>query len=262
VSAFLSVGVDGAGNVYPATLTAYPAAAASGAGANLTIAPQAATTTGASGSVVINVSAEASGTTEAGLIFERASTPLVKIQGLVSSATTYWSIYPGGVVPGTSNYQLAGSASGTVLFLNASTTVYMSVAGTPYVTLTASNIAITAPIGGGSSLPLQVQDNNQTLAASGTTTLSAANQAKPSITFAAVTLTGAATFAFGNIGGAAGTSSAIFYLDISGINAASLATYGLTLSNGTGTITLTSTQIAAAGGLILVKCNANAITIG
>jgi len=44
--------------------------------------------------------------------------------------------------------------------------------------------------------------------------------------------------------------------------AASLATYGLTLTNGTGTITLTSTQIAAAGGLIIVKCNANAITIG
>jgi hypothetical protein len=78
VSAFISVGVDGAGNVYPATLTAFPATAASGAGANLTIDTQAAVT-GAAGSLVVNVPAPASGIVEAGIVVERAGTQIFQL---------------------------------------------------------------------------------------------------------------------------------------------------------------------------------------
>jgi hypothetical protein len=274
MSAFLSVGVDGAGNVYPAAFTAYPATAASGAGANFTWNTQAAAS-GAAASWTLNVPAPASGTAEAAFNFERAGTSLVKLQAAIG-LPTYWALFGGGVTPNATNYMVAGDSANSTVYLNAATTAYIAIGGTPQATFqngtlvlaaaamssSAGVFGITTPFGGATSLPFKYQDNNQTLATSGTTTLSAANQAKPSITIAAVTLTGAATFAFGNIGGAVGTSSAIFFLDISGINAASLATYGLTLTNGTGTITLTSTQIAAAGGLIIVKCNANAITIG
>jgi hypothetical protein len=258
MSAFLSVGVDGAGNVYPATLTAYPATAASGVGANLTLDAQNAAT-GVGGNVVLN---GGTGTTTPGYtIFQSGGSQIGSIQEEVGTATQFDLYLTGSTAPSASNPALSCTASTTVV--NASSIIYFQIGrATTYIELTSSVVQFAVPIQGGISNPLRVVDASITLATSGTTTISAGQKLSPSLTIAAVTLVGAATLAFGNIGGAVGTSSAIFFLDISGINASSLATYGLTLTNGTGTITLTSTQIAAAGGLIIVKCNTNAITIG
>ena len=259
MSAFISVGVDGAGNVYPATLTAYPATAASGAGANLTIAPQAAAT-GASGSVVVNVAAPASGTVEAGIFFERGGTKLLSLQPYISLPTTYAALYGGGVAPTANNYFFAGSADGTACVFNATTLVTFAInAGTVFslgstgLTMAASKgIAMTGGgIGGSSGTPFVLVNSSVTLGTSGTTSITAAQQGSPNLTIAAVTLTGAAVLDFGNVTGN-------FQVNIVGVNAASFASHGLSFKNGTTTTALPSTALTD-GGLVVVRCDTNAI---
>jgi hypothetical protein len=257
MSAFLSVGVDGAGNVYPSTLTAYPATDASGAGANLTIAAQAGSS-GAGGNIVLN--GGAAGTTTPGYtIFQSGGQQIGSIQEEVGSPTQYDLYLTGSTAPAASNPALSCTPSTTIL--NGFSTISFQISrNTAYAQMTGGFVQFGVPVQGGLSQPFRLTDAAITLATSGTTTISSTQKLLPSLTIAAVTLVGAATLAFGNVGGAVGANSAIYFLDISGINAASLANFGLTLTNGTGTVTLNSTQIQ--NGVIVVKCNTNAITIG
>jgi len=103
MSSFYSVGVDASGNVFPATLTAYPATAVSGAGANTTFVSQTGAT-GASGSFIFNVPAPASGTAEAGIQLKRGSTVLGTWQPVIGSVTTITALYGGNVPPSATNY--------------------------------------------------------------------------------------------------------------------------------------------------------------
>jgi uncharacterized membrane protein YdjX (TVP38/TMEM64 family) len=77
------------------------------------------------------------------------------------------------------------------------------------------------------------------------------SRAPPISPIAAVTLTGAATLDFGNVTGN-------FQVNIVGINAASFASFGLSLKNGTTTTALPSTALSN-GGLVIVRCDPNAI---
>jgi hypothetical protein len=257
MSSFFSVGVDAAGNVFPATLTAYPAAAVSGAGANTTFVSQAATTTGASGSFIFNVPAPASGTAEAGISLKRVSTTLGTWQPLIGSTSTYSAFYGGGVTPSSSNYSIGISSDGTSVVFNPSSSTSMFVANTSVATFasTQNTFRVTssflAALQGGSGDPLTFANSAVTLATSGTTSLSAAQQGTPNLTVAAVTLTGAAVLDFGNVTGN-------FQVNIVGVNAASFGTFGLSLKNGTTTTALPSTALSN-GGLVIVRCDPNAI---
>jgi len=255
MSSFFSVGVDASGNVFPAVLTAYPATAVSGAGANTTFVSQTGAT-GASGSFIFNVPAPASGTAEAGIVLKRGSTLLNTWQPLVTAGTTYSAFYAGGVTPSATNYSIAMSVDGTSTILNTSSTVNMNVSGTSVMTFaTAANIFRTTStflglIQGSSGSPLTFANSTVTLT-SNAATLSAAQQSTPNLTVAAVTLTGAATLDFGNVTGN-------FQVNIVGINAASFASFGLSLKNGTTTTALPSTALSN-GGLVIVRCDPNAI---
>jgi hypothetical protein len=233
-------------------------AAVSGAGANLTIAPQAATTTGASGSVVVNVSAPASGTAEAGFVFERVGTKLGIWQPLIGNTTTYNALYGGSVTPSASNASYFWSIDSLFSSVNAGTQVSFQVGGTSQVTITSgfftvANTAISqivqlqSPTTG---LPFRFSNSAVTLT-SNAATLSVAQQQTPNLTVAAVTLTGAGLIDFGNVTGN-------FQVNILGVNAASFATFGLSFKNGTTTTALPSTALTN-GGLVIVRCDPNAI---
>jgi hypothetical protein len=79
-------------------------AATSGAGTNMTIAPQAATTTGASGNLVVNLSPPASGTTEAYFEVVRSGTLLAAIG--TSNGATSGTLWLSQVTPSNVNFQL------------------------------------------------------------------------------------------------------------------------------------------------------------
>jgi hypothetical protein len=249
MSSFFSVGVDASGNVFPATLTAYPAAAVSGAGANITIAPQAATTTGASGSVIVNVAAPASGTIEAGLSLGRSGTQFLRVQTLVG-APSVAALYAGTTTPTATNYSLYMSTDQSTTVVGAGTTVYLGISGSVKLTATSTGIAFSVPVSGVSGSPFQLGNSAVTLT-SNAATLSAAQQGTPNLTVAAVTLTGAAVLDFGNVTGN-------FQVNIVGVNAASFASFGLSLKNGTTTTALPSTALTN-GGLVIVRCDPNAI---
>jgi hypothetical protein len=249
-------GITYLGTILPASLTwgaavAAPTiqqtAAVSGAGANMTIAPQAATTTGASGSLVLGITAPASGTAEGGLVLKRGSTTLATWQPFVSGPTTYSSFYAGGVTPGASNYGFLLAADGTVLNLNASTSVTILVGATSLAAFTTTTttlrtgiVTILGSIGNTVAPGIQFTSSAVTLATSGTTTLTSAQTGTPNLTPAVVTLTGNATLA---IGGTIGT----FWLDLSNVT---YAGFSLTLTNGAGTVVVPT----GSNGIITVKC--------
>jgi hypothetical protein len=248
VSAFISVGVDGAGNVYPATLTAFPATAASGAGANLTIDTQAAVT-GAAGSLVVNVPAPASGIVEAGIVVERAGTQIFQLAA-VSGYPTYGVLSLGSGSPSATSVNGNGtlmninfpSSGGSCTLVGGAVNVWVG---------TTSNFALYQPLNGASATPFVFGNSAVTLGTSGTTSITAAQQGTPNLTIAAVTLTGAAVLDFGNIKGN-------YQVNILGVNAGSFASYGLSLKNGTTTTALPSTALSN-GGLVVVRCDTNAI---
>jgi hypothetical protein len=247
------------------------AAAVSGAGANITIAPQAATTTGASGSVVVNVAAPAGATTtEAAFGFERGGTVLGRIQGFIGFPTTIGALYAGGVSPSGSNFALGWSVDGTSLSFNAATSMFFDVGGVSKLSLLTGSLTLASgcqliasssgivnagsfsqsgTVVGASGAPFVFGNSAVTLATSGTTSLSAAQQQTPNLTVAAVTLVGAAVLDFGNVTGN-------FQLNIVGVNAASFASFGLSLKNGTTTTALPSTALTN-GGLVIVRCDPN-----
>jgi hypothetical protein len=256
MSSFFSVGVDASGNVFPATLTAYPAAAVSGAGANMTIAPQAATTTGASGSLVVNVGAPASGTAEAAIVLDRGGTALGRWQPLIGNPTTYSAIYGGSVTPSASNASISLAIDNSYVTLNASTQVgffigntSVAVATTGAFTLAATTAFHTNNLSANSGS--FAFGNSAVTLTSNSATLSGVQQLTPNLTVAAVTLTAAGLIDFGNVTGN-------FQLNIVGINAASFASFGLSLKNGTTTTALPSTALSN-GGLVIVRCDTNAI---
>jgi hypothetical protein len=230
-------------------------AAASGAGQNFTIAPQSATTTGASGSLVLNVAAPASGTTEAGYVLERAGTTLMTIARYGGAPSLgIWAP----AIPSTTNYSLL-LASGFSEFNVPSSVGVMGFGmnNNVYLQVSPNGLSGSTTSEWANNSPLLFQDSSVTLATSGTTSLTTTQQANPTITIATVTLTGAATLAIGNVGGAVGTSSAEYDVDISRVT---LAGNTLTLTNGSASVVLT-TGLANAMPSFRIKCNTNAIQI-
>jgi hypothetical protein len=231
------------------------AAAVSGAGANITIAPQAATTTGASGSVVVNAAAPAGATTtEAGIQLNRAGTK-IGIWSCLPGFSTFGGIFAGGITPTNVNALIQYTIDSQSIWVTGQSSVTLRVGGNSILSLgvnTASSIAgvpwgIPGGLGGISAAPFNFTNSAVTLATSGTTSLSSAQQGTPNITVAAVTLVGAATLAFGNVTGT-------FWLDLSAVTYAGSA---ITLTNGTGTAALpVGTQF------VTVKCtNPNLIVV-
>jgi hypothetical protein len=220
------------------------AAAASGAGANMTLAPQAATTTGASGSLIVNVAIPASGTAEAGISLKRGSTVLGTWQGLINLPSTYTALYGGGVTPSGTNYGLFVSADGGTAGVNSTGNVYLETSGLPRLSVTAGSVTanvlfICGTLSGTTAAPFFFGNSAVTLATSGTTTLTTTQQGFPNITPAVVTLVGNATLAFGGVVGN-------FWLDLSNVT---YAGFTLTLTNGAGTVALPT----GAKGLWTVK---------
>ena len=112
-----------------------------GTGANLTIAPQGANTAGASGSVVVNIQAPASGTAEAGINLQRATTSFGWIQPLVSTPTSI-AIY-GPVAPSATNYAL--NASSTITNISGPSTLQLNIANTLIVQMTSGSFSFIVP---------------------------------------------------------------------------------------------------------------------
>jgi hypothetical protein len=242
MSSFFSVGVDASGNVFPATLTAYPAAAVSGAGASITIAPQAATTTGSSGHLLVNLSPPAGATTaESYLIVQRAGSQRVSIGNSIGGGNSA-GMFAGG---GGAFPILTFDTSGNNVFLEGQSSVNFNIGTSTYMQVSAAGIG-----GWVTNIPFKFANTAITLT-SNAATITATQAANPNLTVAAVTLTAAGLIDFGNVTGN-------FQLNIVGINAASFASFGLSLKNGTTTTALPSTALSN-GGLVIVRCDPNAI---
>jgi hypothetical protein len=112
-----------------------------GPGANMTIAPQAATSSGASGSLVVNVAAPGSGATEAGIQFQRGGTGLLTIQAQVGLPGT-GAIYGGGVTPSSSNYGFYCAAAGNNTGLNSTSLLGLNVNGSGILTMSATQVVV------------------------------------------------------------------------------------------------------------------------
>lgn len=135
------------------------AAASSGAGADILVKPQAATTTGASGNLTVNVSAPASGTTEAGFKLERAGTFLA-LMSRDPSFSSYTDLWMGDALsPGANNYAL--TSSGSVTALNSTGDTIIGVNGTTIAMATSAGFTVpantqlgsnTTSFGGGSTV--------------------------------------------------------------------------------------------------------------
>ena len=135
------------------------AAASSGAGADILVKPQAATTSGASGNLTINVSAPASGTTEAGFKLERAGTFLA-LMSRDASFSSFTDLWMGDALsPGANNYAL--SSSGSITALNSTGDTILGVNGTTIAMATSAGFTVpantqlgsnTTSFGGGSTV--------------------------------------------------------------------------------------------------------------
>jgi hypothetical protein len=132
------------------TYTISQPAASSGAGANLTISPQAATSTGASGSLVVALSAPASGTAEAALEVTRGGT-LVAALGQTPSQPTLGTLWLGNSAPTTSNYAITSTNANT--YVNGVTTTNLQVNGTTYLQVASGVVSLD----GSSGFTLQFQ---------------------------------------------------------------------------------------------------------
>ena len=141
-----SIPIAATGNILTwATATTAPGithtAAVSGAGANMTITPQTATSTGTSGSVIIALGVPASGATEATFSITRGGTPYLKTQGLIGAATTNVALY-GNVTPSATNFLLQGAINNASAQLNSSNSTALCLGGNAYLTLNASDILL------------------------------------------------------------------------------------------------------------------------
>jgi hypothetical protein len=246
-----SVGVDGSGNITPNTLawaagatspTIKQTAAVSGAGQSMLLAPQAATTSGASGNLIINVGAPASGTTEAGLVFERNLTALAYL-GAPNGISTAVQLSLGyGTGANTGAFLLLNAGS---LFINAAGgTVRIESSNTSICDFTTSSIACNAPLQGFTSgTALKFGGSAVAMAASGTTTLTGGQQQTPTLRLSG-TATADITLAIGGITGH-------FFLNCRGLT---LSGHNLILTNGAGTVTVT-TLLSAFKTLLVVDCD-------
>lgn len=255
-----SSGVSAGGAITPNTLTwgagatsptLQQTAAASGAGQNMTIAPQAATTTGASGDLIVNVGAPASGSTEAGLVVERAGSPLAYIGSPNGVGGSIQISLGYGTGANTGSYI---QGVGTTLTLNGSGTTSISVGNTNYIFCNSNLVGFNQPIAGQTSgVPFKLGTSTVTFAATGTTTLSAAQQQTPLIVLSTVTLTGTATLDFGNVTG-------FFWVDVSGLT---LGAQVLQFKNGTQTTSVASSPLVNGNKTLLtVSCTPNHMAIG
>jgi hypothetical protein len=165
------------------------AAAASGAGQNLTLAPQSATTTGASGSLVVNVAAPASGTAEAGIILERAGSTLLTMCGDPSHATTNVNFHGIGVTPSSTNYFMSIGASNFYLSStgNSSSAFQFQYNGSTYIQLGFSGAQALNFTSG-----LTVPGMSQAAPITDTTVYSTTIAAQPAYASASVNTTGGA----------------------------------------------------------------------
>jgi hypothetical protein len=217
-------------------------AAASGAGSNLIITPQAATTTGANGSLQLNISAPASGTVEAGYVLSRGGTTIVSIQSLVGAATN-GAIYlaTAAATPSATNYSM--QSNGTTTAINGSSGVNIDVASSAYLQCTASTILLSHPLQGLSSgTPFAFGSTTAiSLAGGGTISLTNAQLGTPALSFTG-TLPNDTTIA---IGGKIG----FFVFDVSGVT---LSAHALIITNGAGTFT--ATTLYATKTLLVVNC--------
>jgi hypothetical protein len=140
--------------------------------------------------------------------------------------------------------------SGNVMYIDATSITFRTPANVQYAFLSSTSFSTCPLQGAASGTPFSFVNSAVTLT-SNAATLSAAQQQTPNLTIAAVTLTGAGLLDFGNVIGN-------FQVNIVGINAASFATFGLSFKNGTTTTALPSTALTN-GGLVLVRCDTNAL---
>ena len=165
------------------------------------------------------------------------------------------------LTPSTSNWAI--SSDGTNLFLNAPAgEVELGAAGTTgnIAVFTTAVAEIAGALGGISSgNPLAMADSSVTLAATGTTNLTAAQQRTPSLTLGTVSIGGAgATLNFGNVGGSPGTSAAIYDLDCSAVTTGGNS---FTLVNGSASENIAPLFASTLVPLFRVKCQLNRIAI-
>jgi hypothetical protein len=227
-------------------------AAASGAGANWEFDPQAATTSGASGNFVVNVGVPASGTTEAGIVFQRNLTSLAYLGAPNGLGTSFQLSMGYGSGANTGAYIQLNAGS---MFINAAGgTVRLESSNTAILDLTTSNILCNAPIQGFTTgTPFKLGQSQVTTTANGTTTLTSTNQQTPLLIMsngagAGVTLTGNSTIDFG---GVIGNWWVDFTLITPGANT-------ITLKNGAGTFAITA-LITATKQLVMVSARTAAL---
>jgi hypothetical protein len=212
-------------------------AASSGAGNNFTIAPQAPTTTGAAGSLVVNVQAPASGTAEAGIFLQRNTTAFAYLQPLVSTPAN-GALYLGPTAPTATNYAITGT--GTNVTVNGGGQLVLAVAGATQLVLGGSVFQLNKPLAY-TSTGVQFAKSSAIALTTGTTTISAPQQATTALQFTG-TLTGANTIA---INGSLG----LYFLDFTGVT---IGAQSVTITNGAGSFT--ATTLLATKPMLVVYC--------
>lgn len=227
-------------------------------GANLVLTAQAGqAATGASnnggngGNVVATVGAggtSGSATAGSGGYFDLANASGTLMQcGLMvgQSGSSFVACYPGNVSPSSSDYFIYSKNDGSNVGISSSAQLVFqinSITQMQVATSAPAGIQMIAAVAGGGTSPFHYASSTVTIAASGTTTLTTAQRITPKLISSTVTLTGAATLAFGGVVGT-------FVLDL---NALSLGGQTFTISNGAGSLDLTSRL--ASKTLFVVDC--------
>lgn len=221
-----------------------------GAGADMSIVPQPAQA-GSSGNLLVKISAPATGTTEAALVVQRGGVTALWLGQANSLPNSGQISFGSGANGGNAGTFILENASS--LFLQtAGGTVRMQSSGVGIADFNGTGILFKQPLAGfASGNPFQLGNVSVTLANTGTTTLTAAQQQFPNISIPAVTLVGATTLAFGNIVGN-------YWVNVTNVV---LGGQTLTFTNGTGTL-LVSGLITAGENYLAVRCDTNAIAVG
>jgi hypothetical protein len=229
---------------------------------SINLTPQAAfaSATGAnrkSGDVNVNLAQPTNGgAAEAYLKIFRAGSanPIGLIGPTISGGVTQGFGLSANVSAPTANQENA-YFTGATTWLNGPTgggQVILAANGSTVMQAVTSAINFNVPLQGlASGTPFKLGSSALTVANTGTSTLTGANQQTPILVASVVTLTGAATIDFGNVTG-------FYLLNATGIT---LSAQTLTLKNGTATIVV-SPLLSANKTLIAVVCSANAIAAG
>jgi hypothetical protein len=222
--------------------SAFATASTNVTGGNLVLQAGAGATSNAtftSGNVVAEVNAPNSGGTEAYFQINRGGTVLGQLGAAVGTVSDF-AIYGPGVTPSSSDYLLAASSSNA--YLNAPSQVNILVANNQYLAFASSLVQFAQPIGGFSTNAVRLSENGSALACGtgGTQTISTSQAPTPGIPVTSGVLTSACTIAFGT-----NASSGIFWLDLSAVTSTDLATFPITITNGTASFNITGSVITA-----------------